>query len=625
MSYLPSDCKQQAQFLKVTETASEPPSPRGSATILGSPANSNELFLFGGEYYNGGTVSFFNDLHIYVINKSQWRKVTSPNSPLPRSGHAWCRGGNAGGVYLFGGEFSSPKQGTFCHYNDFWRLEPSSREWQRIETKGPGPPARSGHRMTYFKNYIIVFGGFQDTSQQTKYLQDLWLYDTQNFVWLNLALPPASQKPDPRSSFSFLPHESGAVLYGGYSRVKANAAVGKKTKGGAQATRTILKPVIHQDTWFLRIKQPPPESPANAPPTIRWERRKRPANAPNPPRAGAAMVYHKSRGISFGGVHDVEESEEGIDSEFFDTLFAWNVDRNRFFPLALRRPRQSQKKAVQNHAERSNKRGRAKADEEDLLRNLAALETKESGMDIDEMQVTMTGMHEPEEESDKPEQPVQYQMPHPRFNAQLAVQDDVLYIYGGTYEHGDREYTFDEMFAIDLGKLDGVKQIFHRDVDDWVASDDEDGGSDEDDEDDEDEEDEEMTDAPTLDTASTTTALDYEAAGPLPGDTQAEEEEHKAEPADSRPHPRPFESLRDFHARTSTEWQQILMEDQNAMEADSESSIKEIRKKAFNLAEIKWWDCREEIMALEDEQEEAGIGEVVSIADRGDVGPGKRR
>jgi N-acetylneuraminic acid mutarotase len=56
-----------------------------------------------------------------------------------------CQGGNAGGLYLFGGEFSSPKQGTFYHYNDFWRLEPSTREWTKLETKG-GPPARSGHR-----------------------------------------------------------------------------------------------------------------------------------------------------------------------------------------------------------------------------------------------------------------------------------------------------------------------------------------------------------------------------------------------------------------------------------------------------------------------------------------------
>lgn len=56
------------------------------------------------------------------------------------------------------GEFSSPKQGTFYHYNDFWRLDPSSREWTRIESKSKGPPARSGHRMTYFKvSYLAEF------------------------------------------------------------------------------------------------------------------------------------------------------------------------------------------------------------------------------------------------------------------------------------------------------------------------------------------------------------------------------------------------------------------------------------------------------------------------------------
>lgn len=143
--------KQQEQFLKVTEAISEPPSPRGSATIVASPSNTNEILLFGGEHFNGALASFFNDLFVYNVNRDEWRRVTSPNSPLPRSGHAWCRGGNAGGVYLFGGEFSSPKQGTFYHYNDFWHLDPSNREWSKIETKGKGPPARSGHRMTFFK------------------------------------------------------------------------------------------------------------------------------------------------------------------------------------------------------------------------------------------------------------------------------------------------------------------------------------------------------------------------------------------------------------------------------------------------------------------------------------------
>jgi hypothetical protein len=59
----------------------------------------------------------------------------------------------------------------------------------------------------------------------------------------------------------------------------------------------------------------------------------------------------------------------------------------------------------------------------------------------------------------------------------------------------------------------------------------------------------------------------------------------------------------------------------------SEKTIKELRKAAFSMAEERWWDSREEIMALEDEQETAGIGEVVSISDRTENmgGAGRRR
>lgn len=96
--------EEQARFLKVTEVVSEPPSARSSATVLASPSNRNELLIYGGEYFDGTLATFFNNLFVYLIDRGEWREVTSPNSPLPRSGHAWCRGGNTGGVYLFGGE-----------------------------------------------------------------------------------------------------------------------------------------------------------------------------------------------------------------------------------------------------------------------------------------------------------------------------------------------------------------------------------------------------------------------------------------------------------------------------------------------------------------------------------------
>ncbi|KAG7292539.1 hypothetical protein NEMBOFW57_002574 [Staphylotrichum longicolle] len=596
--------KQQENSSKITETVvEEPPRARSAATFLANPSNSNQLLLFGGEYFNGSLATFFNDLMIYYIDRDEWRCVTSPNAPLPRSGHAWTRGGNqSNAVYLFGGEFSSPKQGTFYHYNDFWKLDPTTREWTRLEPKGKTPPARSGHRMTYFKNYIILFGGFQDTANQTKYLADLWIYDTTTFVWHNPALPPAQLKPDARSSFTLLPHDQGAVLYGGYSRVKTTAPTNKQQQsgrghqggggGGGGGQRNVLRPLIHTDCFFLRITPPPAEAAPGTLPTVRWERRKKPANAPNPVRAGATMAFHRGRGILFGGVHDVQESEEGIESEFFNGLFAWNVERNRFFPLALRKSRAG---------------GGAVKEEE-------------------------------EEKKAVREMPVSMEFPHQRFNALLAVQDDVLYIYGGTFEKGDREFTFDDLYAVDLGKLDGCKEVFSRPVEDWIVSDDEDE-DDEDEDEYEDEEDEEgdieMEDEPKeqlfteskrkkKQAADEVSNADSASTAPSTAPSEEEEETESATTVDDGlPHPRPFESRRDFFQRTSNEWQEILMTSLRWKGIQPETlTIKEIKSKAFELSEEKWWDCREEITLLEEEQEAAGIGEVVSLADRGEAGHG---
>ncbi|KAF2130012.1 kelch repeats protein-like protein [Dothidotthia symphoricarpi CBS 119687] len=626
--------KEQEQFLAITEVPSEPPSARASGTIIANPASENELFLFGGEYFNGATAKFFNDLHVYNVKQESWKKVTSPNSPLPRSGHAWCRAANTKDIYLFGGEFSSPKQGTFYHYNDFWRLDPTNREWTRVEgkSKAPGPPARSGHRMVGFKQYIILFGGFQDTSVTTKYLNDIWIYDCVNFAWHTPKLQAARAVPDPRSSFTLLPHEQGAVIFGGYSRIKAvvggkqqqqQQGKGKKGGGGGPASRMVLKPKVHDDTWFLRLTPPPSDQPSTTLPIVSWEKRKKPANAPNPPRAGATMAYHKGRGVLFGGVHDVEESEEGIDSEFFNQMFVWNVERNRYMPLILRRPKTNANKKAAQQAN-INRRDRGKAAEEELLANLKALEMKAGVADSDDEEDAKK--EDEEEEIERPEKPRVYEFPHPRFNAALTVQGDTLYIYGGTFEKGDREFTFDELWSVNLNHLDGVTEIFRRELDDWQGSDDEADSDDEeysDSDDDDGVEEEDDTSISTAPTSATDSPLVHAAKDEDLGTT-----EEISALTDTLPHPRPFETLRDFYARTSEQWQNLTIEELGRSGRGADRSPKEIKKLAFGQAEDKWWDCREEIRALEDEQEAAGIGEVVSLADKeggSGTGVGRRR
>ena len=414
-----------------------------------------------------------------------------------------------------------------------------------------------------------------------------------------------------------MPHDTGAVLYGGYSRVKAStAAGGRQAKGGPQ--RITLKPMVHQDTWFLRIAPPGPDAPASAGPTIRWERRKKPANQPTPARAGATMAYHKGRGITFGGVHDVELTEEGMDSEFFNELYTWNTDRNRFFRLNLRRPKAPGKKHLANQAKGKE---RSKADEEELLLNLAALERRRGIRNDDEgNDETIPTSTSREEEPVNPAEAavVRFEMPHQRFNAQLAVQDDTLFIFGGTFEKGDREFTFNDMYSIDLDKLDGVKEIFYTEPQNWNLLNQAESDEEMEDEEDDEEDDSEDEDAMSIDAASTTrTELTIPSVTQDVEQLEIEEPESELSAVDMRPLPRPFETLRDFFNRTSEEWQKYLIDMMKVKDAKIEQTVKELRKEAFSLAEEKWWDSREEIMALEDEQEASGIGEVVNMADRG--------
>lgn len=201
------------------------------------------------------------------------------------------------------------------------------------------------------------------------------------------------------------------------------------------------------------------------------------------------------------------------------------------------------------------------------------------------------------------------------------------------------------MYAIDLGKLDGVKQIFHREPDNWLGSEDEDsededGNSSEEDDDEDEEGDVKMIDEKPLHTESTQKSKRKDkavAAGdeaserasmPSSFDDTPDNAMSTASPDDNLPYPRPFESRRDFFQRTGNEWQEALMESLRWKGTQPETlSVKEIKTRAFEMSEKKWWDCREEITALEDEQEAAGIGEVVTLADKAEVsgGVGRRR
>lgn len=570
--------QEQEQFQAINIEVVSKPTERLNPAMVQSPIQGKrELLLFGGEHTEKGISHFYNDLYSYTIDNDTWRRITSKNSPLPRSSHAMCSH-PSGIVLLFGGEFSSPKQATFYHYGDTWILDAETKEWTKIDQK-KGPSARSGHRLACWKNYIILHGGFRDLGTHTTYLNDMWLFDIVTYKWTEVEFPPNHIIPDARSGHSMIPCADGAVIYGGYCKVKAR-------KG-------LQKGKVLTDIWTVKMKQDPK--------AIRFERRRKQGFTPSP-RVGCSLVFHKNRGIMFGGVYDYEESEENIESEFFNSLYSYQLETNRWHNLSLRP--QKKKKLVQEKEKTRDE------DLEDLLNSILAKANLNDEQDSEEISLIakLKQDEELEIQTKGAEYPIMNQFPHPRFNPATCVVDDIYYIFGGIYEKGKNEFCLDSFYGIDLGKLDGVK-VFWEDLsvleDDFSDSEDE-----EDDEDDDNnEEEEEVEDELSEELIEDQDDLDQE-------DTTDQEEEFP----DARPwlpHPKPFETLRAFYIRTGPDFLQW------SISSNRDARGKYLKKAAFDLCEDRFWERRDQVSVAEDELEE--LGGVEDVIDKDTSKVTKRR
>ncbi|KAM5543557.1 hypothetical protein V8D89_002808 [Ganoderma adspersum] len=617
---------------KVTEELVEgPPSRRANATLTPCP-NGNHLWCIGGEFFSDdGKAYFYSDVFRYSPEKNEWRKFVSPMCPGPRSAHAVVASPAGGGkLYLFGGEFSSLYQNSFHHYRDFWCFDISTHSWDRIETK-VRPTARSGHRMAMWKHYIVLFGGFYDPGIKTNYLNDLWLFDTQEYKWRQIEFKDADRKPSPRSGFSFIPTPEGILLHGGYCKeyVKGSRPIG----------------VMLDDTWFLRMTLNTPEtvvSPtasskasSSDPLALKWERRKKSSTAYAPSlRSGCTMAVWaaKNMGVLFGGVTDEDTSEETLESAFHCDLYGYQIAGNgRWVSMLLKRPKRkgggAQKKKTPQQPQQQ--RGPVIDEgEEDDFEELEG-EGEEDGGDEDKEDEKPAKPQKaapppksappappPEDEID-PDDPM-LTVPLPRYNAMLAVLRNTLYIYGGIFEKGSREYTLDDFYMLPLDKLDRYvclkKSEIVIDDKDEESSDDEDEEDDGEDEDEDDDDDETQRD----ETESVTVVGDDEEEKEVEVlDTIQEEKDSlrtqatafmgvakdaTRSPEDVISTPLPGETLAMFYARSREYWAGKAF-------GTSDNRGKMLRRDGFTLAEERYAEYKPILEEVERILAEAGLDE----------------
>ncbi|KAM3568675.1 hypothetical protein VYU27_009209, partial [Nannochloropsis oceanica] len=230
----------------VTITESPQPSPRTNFSLTTLP--SGELLLFGGEYYDGEDTTVYNGVFRWHLERGEWRKIESLNAPPPRCSHQAVSFRDY--LYIFGGEFGTSDQ--FYHYRDLWRLDLKSNRWEELPSQKDTPSARSGHRICVWRHYLVLFGGFYEAFRETKWFNDVFLFNLQDLAWKKIILPATAPAPSPRSGCQMAVGGDVVYIHGGYSKVKPTVT----TRGGTPQSSK-AEGCVHDDMWALHMKNVP--------------------------------------------------------------------------------------------------------------------------------------------------------------------------------------------------------------------------------------------------------------------------------------------------------------------------------------------------------------------------------
>ncbi|KAK8944048.1 hypothetical protein KSP40_PGU009415 [Platanthera guangdongensis] len=363
---------------------------------------------------------------------------------------------------------------------------------------------------------------------------------------------------------------------------------------------------------------------------------------PPGPRASFSMSIHKKRAVLFGGVVDMEIEGDVLMSLFMNELYGFQLDTRRWYPLELRKDK-STKSKLKGNKNCEGPEGMSPSNGGNQVDLHLSITYEEDGnMDeFEEAADMQSGMTElshqtstnlglgtgtsskicdvkarglvscSEVQSSTLSEVVR---PCGRINACMVAGKDTLYVYGGMMEMKDREITLDDLYSLNLSKLDEWKCIIPASESEWLEisededdSDDEEGNSGSDDgETDDEEEDEDME---TIALGNAVSIIRGEKKNVRRKEKRARIEQIRISLglADSQRTPMPGESLKDFYKRTNTYWQLAAYE-------HTQHTGKELRKDGFDLAETRFKELKpvlDELVILEaeqkaDEEENAG-------------------
>ncbi|KAJ8302928.1 hypothetical protein KUTeg_019324 [Tegillarca granosa] len=379
---------------------------------------------------------------------------------------------DGGQLWIFGGEFASPTQSQFYHYKDLWVYSLKGKVWQEIRAPG-GPSSRSGHRMVCCKKQLIVFGGFHDNIRDYKYFNDVYAFNLDTYAWAKL--DTSGFGPSPRSGviMAALQDQQKILIYGGYSKERIKKDVDKGT--------------VHTDMFMLTPEGKTKNEDEWQPIKWKWSQVKQSGCRPSPRCGMSLATISGNKGLIYGGVFDQEEDDEQIEGVFFNDLFTLDLEKGKWFETVLRGKKSV---AVEKKKRRKKKEENEEQDEdfemedddeaengmEDTHEEMKKLqidkmetESEESVQNIDKdikndvgdsiFTVTVgpqttSSVIQNQPGAEAMDEETKLFVPSCRFGSLVAVKDNILYLYGGMCEIGDKLLTYADFYSLDVHKYD---------------------------------------------------------------------------------------------------------------------------------------------------------------------------
>jgi N-acetylneuraminic acid mutarotase len=496
---------------------------RANATLTVAPDH-GAAYLFGGEYYDGIVNVASDQLFRLDLTKRTWKQIVGGRSglsrPLPRCAHSAAFHNR--NLYILGGEIATT-DGEYRHYKDVWKFDTKKLEWTEIKAVGNGtmPSARSGHCVAIWKHFMIVFGGFYEASRSSggdrtaRWYNDVMVLDLQTETWRLLPYSKFQVQPEPRSACNAAIIDGDRwLIHGGFSKSPTNTS---ETKVHTDAWVLHLRPILEDKPpkWERWTSSLPPRILNIA--TKVSEELPLAGMTANGRLGTRAASYDRKNIVVFGGVVDRELPHHQIDSVFYNDLWIFHVEKRKFIPVRIHRNNNSNNNKKKPDTilatakeERVEDAVVLEDEYEDYSSEKVENQQQVQGWDLEKLRSDMFAFRdgsgnvvyenqvlkqrssrivcddedeEKEEEkeeskNDREHNPISSSTmskrfgsltpdiiidrtePLPRINSCIFVHGNVLYIFGGLLEVGDREVTLDDMWCIDLKKKRMWERIF---------------------------------------------------------------------------------------------------------------------------------------------------------------------